>query len=164
MPWFARTDGLDGAHAAHRQCSLGGLNEVVRDRAPGPVDLSIRFWCPDPAVPGDTEITEREYDDFHGPMTVQNYEAVFIPMKEARLAARQQAAATLDAEAEELETATLPSALKAATRRALTASRAQAAERVASLVSVLADDAAELAQCRVDVADPNSSVRMRRAG
>ncbi len=133
MPWFARTDGLDGALAAHRQCSLGGLSEVIRDRVPGAVDLSIRFWCPDPAMPGDTEITEGEYDDFHGSMTVQNYEAVFIPLKQARLAALQQRAQPREAAA------------------------------ITSLIATLAEDAAELAQCKADVADPASSVRTRRA-
>ena len=39
----------------------------------------------------DTEIDEAEYDAFHGAMTVQNYESVFIPNKQARLARLQQA-------------------------------------------------------------------------
>ena len=62
------------------------------------------------------------------------------------------------------------SALKAALRQRIAIglwrriSRAQAAEKIASLVAVLADDAAELVQCRLDVADPGASVRSRRAG
>ena len=97
MPYIKRTDGFNGAYTAHRGNSLGGLNEIVRDRSISDGQATdIVFWTtsddiqPGDEVCGGDSATPEEnalaYDGFAGPILQQSYESQFIPSKEATVA------------------------------------------------------------------------------
>jgi hypothetical protein len=144
--WIKRTDGIDAATTAHgitSGCPDSGCNEAVRDRSvQADQSQDVYFQCNGATpMPGDTEITEAEYDAAHCALTIHNYENVFIPRKEKLVA---------DAEVTFADSTD---------RR----DRAAADGFLWEQQVRIADDRAELAKCKADVADTDGlSIRQRR--
>ena len=165
MPWIRREDGFDAAMAAHH-----ALNEIVRDRAIRPAEVTTIVAFAEELLPGDEEITEEEYDSFAGTMTEQNYEQVFIPHKEAELAELQTAqVAHAKVMADALTALGATTVAQKATVRAVIESDGYRRQResleraIPVLQAKIERDNAELGRVREDVG-AGRSVRLRRRG
>ncbi len=165
MPYIRRTDGFDAAHAAHRGNTLGGLNELVRDRSVSPDQpTEIVFWTTDDDIqPGDEVFggigatpnqNAAAYDVIAGPILQLSYERKFIPDKQAAVAEYQT---ELTVHNSEMQAVNLPTFV----RRQGEQRRASLESQLAQVQGVLDTDNVELTAIKADLV-AGRSVRVER--
>ena len=152
--FLKRSDGFAATIAAHsRVAGCGDCEDLIRDRTvEAHLPALVYFRClNDDVRPGDTPVTEAEYDAFHTAMTAQNYERKFLADKRA-------ASARVTAEHATHTATQADPAIPAAGKTLL---RCACERRLADLGRTAASDEAELARCRADLV-ATGSTRKRR--